>query len=160
MRTAFFLLSIALTAFQANAALELKDEYGAWSHYESQDVTTGKPVIIGAADAKSDGDVDTVALRCTYEGVNLLFFKSMKREEPGYKAKASIDNGDAFNMDVWVKGSTHWATMPEKQIETAVKGEKLIVTLQGTSNKEQVTVSLNGFGKMYQVLAPTCKENV
>ncbi|WP_299012917.1 hypothetical protein [uncultured Photobacterium sp.] len=158
MRTAFFLLAIVLTAFQANAALELKDEYGAWSHYESQDVTTGEPVIIGVSDAKSDGNVETVALRCTYEGVNLLFFKSLKREENGYQAKSHIDNGDTFDMDVWVKGSTHWATIPEKQIESAIKGKQLSVTLEGISGKEVVTVPLNGFGKMYQALIPTCKE--
>ncbi len=64
---------LAAVAFSANAGLELTNTYQDWEHYESKSFDTGEAVILGVSSVRSDANVDTVALRCTTEGVNLLF---------------------------------------------------------------------------------------
>ncbi|GEA23043.1 hypothetical protein [Vibrio harveyi] len=149
---------LAAVAFSANAGLELTNTYQDWEHYESKSFDTGEAVILGVSSVKSDANVDTVALRCTTEGVNLLFFNGLLREELGYAAKASLDNGQAFTMDVWIKGKTHWATVPVEQLNDFYQANSLKVELQGDAPKfEKVDVSLRGFKTMYQTLIPSCK---
>ncbi|EKO3802864.1 hypothetical protein NTE05_005363 [Vibrio harveyi] len=149
---------LATVAFSANAGLELTNTYQDWEHYESKSFDTGEAVILGVSSVKSDANVDTVALRCTTEGVNLLFFNGLLREELGYAAKASLDNGQVFTMDVWIKGKTHWATVPVEQLNDFYQANSLKVELQGDAPKfEKVDVSLRGFKTMYQTLIPSCK---
>ncbi|HDM8169942.1 TPA: hypothetical protein P0E23_005442 [Vibrio harveyi] len=149
---------LATVAFSANAGLELTNTYQDWEHYESKSFDTGEAVILGVSSVKSDANVDTVALRCTTEGVNLLFFNGLLREELGYAAKASLDNGQVFTMDVWIKGNTHWATVPVEQLNNFYQANSLKVELQGDTPKfEKVDVSLRGFKTMYQTLIPSCK---
>ncbi|ELI0632526.1 hypothetical protein ACP6H7_08170 [Vibrio harveyi] len=149
---------LAAVAFSANAGLELTNTYQDWEHYESKSFDTGEAVILGVSSVKSDANVDTVALRCTTEGVNLLFFNGLLREELGYAAKASLDNGQVFTMDVWIKGKTHWATVPVEQLNDFYQANSLKVELQGDAPKvEKVDVSLRGFKTMYQTLIPSCK---
>lgn len=149
---------LAAVAFSANAGLELTNTYQDWEHYESKSFDTGEAVILGVSSVKSDANVDTVALRCTTEGVNLLFFNGLLREELGYAAKASLDNGQVFTMDVWIKGKTHWATVPVEQLNNFYQANSLKVELQGDTPKfEKVDVSLRGFKTMYQTLIPSCK---
>ncbi|HDM8147880.1 TPA: hypothetical protein P0E21_005332 [Vibrio harveyi] len=149
---------LATVAFSANAGLELTNTYQDWEHYESKSFDTGEAVILGVSSVKSDANVDTVALRCTTEGVNLLFFNGLLREELGYAAKASLDNGQVFTMDVWIKGKTHWATVPVEQLNNFYQANSLKVELQGDTPKfEKVDVSLRGFKTMYQTLIPSCK---
>ncbi|HDM8166626.1 TPA: hypothetical protein P0E18_004462 [Vibrio harveyi] len=149
---------LAAVAFSANAGLELTNTYQDWEHYESKSFDTGEAVILGVSSVKSDANVDTVALRCTTEGVNLLFFNGLLREELGYAAKASLDNGQVFTMDVWIKGKTHWATMPVEQLNGFYQANSLKVELKGDAPKvEKVDVSLRGFKTMYQTLIPSCK---
>ncbi|EOA9035762.1 hypothetical protein ACIMS2_005600 [Vibrio harveyi] len=149
---------LAAVAFSANAGLELTNTYQDWEHYESKSFDTGEAVILGVSSVKSDANVDTVALRCTTEGVNLLFFNGLLREELGYAAKASLDNGQVFTMDVWIKGKTHWATMPVEQLNDFYQANSLKVELKGDAPKvEKVDVSLRGFKTMYQTLIPSCK---
>ncbi|BFN34453.1 hypothetical protein VHTUMSATKI_46480 [Vibrio harveyi] len=149
---------LAAVAFSANAGLELTNTYQDWEHYESKSFDTGEAVILGVSSVKSDANVDTVALRCTTEGVNLLFFNGLLREELGYAAKASLDNGQAFTMDVWIKGKTHWATVPVEQLNDFYQANSLKVELKGDAPKvEKVDVSLRGFKTMYQTLIPSCK---
>ncbi|WP_447469778.1 hypothetical protein [Vibrio harveyi] len=149
---------LAAVAFSANAGLELTNTYQDWEHYESKSFDTGEAVILGVSSVKSDANVDTVALRCTTEGVNLLFFNGLLREELGYAAKASLDNGQVFTMDVWIKGNTHWATVPVEQLNDFYQANSLKVELQGDAPKvEKVDVSLRGFKTMYQTLIPSCK---
>ncbi|WP_017189512.1 hypothetical protein [Vibrio harveyi] len=149
---------LAAVAFSANAGLELTNTYQDWEHYESKSFDTGEAVILGVSSVKSDANVDTVALRCTTEGVNLLFFNGLLREELGYAAKASLDNGQVFTMDVWIKGNTHWATVPVEQLNDFYQANSLKVELKGDAPKvEKVDVSLRGFKTMYQTLIPSCK---
>ncbi|WJT09762.1 hypothetical protein [Vibrio harveyi] len=149
---------LAAVAFSANAGLELTNTYQDWEHYESKSFDTGEAVILGVSSVRSDANVDTVALRCTTEGVNLLFFNGLLREELGYAAKASLDNGQVFTMDVWIKGKTHWATVPVEQLNDFYQANSLKVELQGDAPKvEKVDVSLRGFKTMYQTLIPSCK---
>ncbi|EKO3799547.1 hypothetical protein NTE28_005368 [Vibrio harveyi] len=149
---------LATVAFSANAGLELTNTYQDWEHYESKSFDTGEAVILGVSSVKSDANVDTVALRCTTEGVNLLFFNGLLREELGYAAKASLDNGQVFTMDVWIKGNTHWATVPVEQLNNFYQANSLKIELQGDAPKvEKVDVSLRGFKTMYQTLIPSCK---
>ncbi len=149
---------LAAVAFSANAGLELTNTYQDWEHYESKSFDTGEAVILGVSSVKSDANVDTVALRCTTEGVNLLFFNGLLREELGYAAKASLDNGQVFTMDVWIKGKTHWATVPVEQLNDFYQANSLKIELQGDTPKvEKVDVSLRGFKTMYQTLIPSCK---
>ncbi|MDK9763497.1 hypothetical protein KI743_15945 [Vibrio sp. D420a] len=149
---------LLLFAFKASAGLELTDTYQDWEHYESKSFDTGEAVILGVSSVKSDGNVDTVALRCTTEGVNLLFFNGLLREELGYPAKTVLDDGTRFTMDVWIKGKTHWATVPLTQLESFYSAKSLQVELQGDGSKvELATVSLKGFKTMYQTLLPSCK---
>ncbi|MDA0133952.1 hypothetical protein L2D36_18160 [Vibrio harveyi] len=149
---------LAAVAFSANAGLELTNTYQDWEHYESKSFDTGEAVILGVSSVRSDANVDTVALRCTTEGVNLLFFNGLLREELGYAAKASLDNGQVFTMDVWIKGNTHWATVPVEQLNNFYQANSLKVELQGDTPKfEKVDVSLRGFKTMYQTLIPSCK---
>ncbi|HDM8141856.1 TPA: hypothetical protein P0E33_005295 [Vibrio harveyi] len=149
---------LATVAFSANAGLELTNTYQDWEHYESKSFDTGEAVILGVSSVKSDANVDTVALRCTTEGVNLLFFNGLLREELGYTAKASLDNGQVFTMDVWIKGKTHWATVPVEQLNDFYQANSLKVELKGDAPKvEKVDVSLRGFKTMYQTLIPSCK---
>ncbi|EKO3831778.1 hypothetical protein NTH52_005371 [Vibrio harveyi] len=149
---------LAAVAFSANAGLELTNTYQDWEHYESKSFDTGEAVILGVSSVKSDANVDTVALRCTTEGVNLLFFNGLLREELGYAAKASLDNGQVFTMDVWIKGKTHWATVPVEQLNDFYQANSLKIELQGDAPKvEKVDVSLRGFKTMYQTLIPSCK---
>ncbi|HDM8128820.1 hypothetical protein [Vibrio harveyi] len=149
---------LATVAFSANAGLELTNTYQDWEHYESKSFDTGEAVILGVSSVKSDANVDTVALRCTTEGVNLLFFNGLLREELGYAAKASLDNGQVFTMDVWIKGKTHWATVPVEQLNDFYQANSLKVELKGDAPKvEKVDVSLRGFKTMYQTLIPSCK---
>ncbi|AIV07502.1 hypothetical protein LA59_18810 [Vibrio harveyi] len=149
---------LAAVAFSANAGLELTNTYQDWEHYESKSFDTGEAVILGVSSVKSDANVDTVALRCTTEGVNLLFFNGLLREELGYAAKASLDNGQVFTMDVWIKGKTHWATVPVEQLNDFYQANSLKVELKGDAPKvEKVDVSLRGFKTMYQTLMPSCK---
>ncbi|MET2969638.1 hypothetical protein [Vibrio harveyi] len=149
---------LATVAFSANAGLELTNTYQDWEHYESKSFDTGEAVILGVSSVKSDANVDTVALRCTTEGVNLLFFNGLLREELGYAAKASLDNGQVFTMDVWIKGKTHWATVPVEQLSDFYQANSLKVELKGDAPKvEKVDVSLRGFKTMYQTLIPSCK---
>ncbi|MFZ3520193.1 hypothetical protein L2D39_17260 [Vibrio harveyi] len=149
---------LAAVAFSANAGLELTNTYQDWEHYESKSFDTGEAVILGVSSVKSDANVDTVALRCTTEGVNLLFFNGLLREELGYAAKASLDNGQVFTMDVWIKGKTHWATVPVEQLNDFYQANSLKVELKGDTPKfEKVDVSLRGFKTMYQTLIPSCK---
>ncbi|MGR5518643.1 hypothetical protein [Vibrio harveyi] len=149
---------LAAVAFSASAGLELTNTYQDWEHYESKSFDTGEAVILGVSSVKSDANVDTVALRCTTEGVNLLFFNGLLREELGYAAKASLDNGQVFTMDVWIKGKTHWATVPVEQLNDFYQANSLKVELKGDAPKvEKVDVSLRGFKTMYQTLIPSCK---
>ncbi|CAK6715607.1 hypothetical protein [Vibrio harveyi] len=149
---------LAAVAFSANAGLELTNTYQDWEHYESKSFDTGEAVILGVSSVRSDANVDTVALRCTTEGVNLLFFNGLLREELGYAAKASLDNGQVFTMDVWIKGKTHWATVPVEQLNDFYQANSLKVELKGDAPKvEKVDVSLRGFKTMYQTLIPSCK---
>ncbi|HEQ3587602.1 hypothetical protein [Vibrio harveyi] len=149
---------LAAVAFSANAGLELTNTYQDWEHYESKSFDTGEAVILGVSSVKSDANVDTVALRCTTEGVNLLFFNGLLREELGYAAKVSLDNGQVFTMDVWIKGKTHWATVPVEQLNDFYQANSLKIELQGDAPKvEKVDVSLRGFKTMYQTLIPSCK---
>ncbi|MEZ9083039.1 hypothetical protein [Vibrio harveyi] len=149
---------LTTVAFSANAGLELTNTYQDWEHYESKSFDTSEAVILGVSSVKSDANVDTVALRCTTEGVNLLFFNGLLREELGYAAKASLDNGQVFTMDVWIKGKTHWATVPVEQLNDFYQANSLKVELQGDAPKfEKVDVSLRGFKTMYQTLIPSCK---
>ncbi|EMB9228401.1 hypothetical protein U9606_005328 [Vibrio harveyi] len=149
---------LAAVAFSANAGLELTNTYQDWEHYESKSFDTGEAVILGVSSVKSDANVDTVALRCTTEGVNLLFFNGLLREELGYAANASLDNGQVFTMDVWIKGKTHWATVPVEQLNDFYQANSLKVELKGDVPKvEKVDVSLRGFKTMYQTLIPSCK---
>ncbi|WP_199479167.1 hypothetical protein [Vibrio harveyi] len=149
---------LAAVVFSANAGLELTNTYQDWEHYESKSFDTGEAVILGVSSVKSDANVDTVALRCTTEGVNLLFFNGLLREELGYAAKASLDNGQVFTMDVWIKGKTHWATVPVEQLNDFYQANSLKVELKGDAPKvEKVDVSLRGFKTMYQTLIPSCK---
>ncbi|USD56967.1 hypothetical protein [Vibrio sp. SCSIO 43155] len=149
---------LAAVAFSVNAGLELTNTYQDWEHYESKSFDTGEAVILGVSSVKSDANVDTVALRCTTEGVNLLFFNGLLREELGYAAKASLDNGQVFTMDVWIKGKTHWATVPVEQLNDFYQANSLKVELKGDAPKvEKVNVSLRGFKTMYQTLIPSCK---
>lgn len=149
---------LATVAFSASAGLELTNTYQDWEHYESKSFDTGEAVILGVSSVKSDANVDTVALRCTTEGVNLLFFNGLLREELGYAAKASLDNGQVFTMDVWIKGKTHWATVPVEQLSDFYQANSLKVELKGDAPKvEKVDVSLRGFKTMYQTLIPSCK---
>ncbi|WP_215403077.1 hypothetical protein [Vibrio gigantis] len=147
-----------MLAFNVSAGLELTDTYQDWEHYESKSFDTGEAVILGVSSVKSKGGVETVALRCTTEGVNLLFFNGLLREELGYPAKAVLNDGTTFAMDVWIKGKTHWATLPVELLESFYAAESLEVELQGDAPKaEAVTISLKGFKTMYQTLLPSCK---
>lgn len=150
-------MAAMLIACQVQAGLELKYTYQDWEHYEAETAEPGERVVIGVTEAKGEGMVSTVALRCTYEGVNLLFFKSFDRTESGYSAVSKIDDGEAFNMDVWLKGSTHWATFPNNKLTEARNGNELTVELRGDKRKESVVISLGGFDKMYSEISPTCK---
>lgn len=146
-----------MVSYQSHAALELIHTYQDWQHYQSQDVETGEPIILGVSDVSSDHAVNTVVLRCTTEGVNLLFLKSLSYEERGYSAKASVDSGSTFGMDVWVKGRTHWATIPLEKTKELVKGNSLSVTLLGDANsREKIIISLKGFKTMYETILPSC----
>lgn len=149
-----------LLPFQALAGLELVATYQDWEHYESPSLDTGKAVVLGVANSKGSISSNMVALRCTTEGVNLLFFKSLPNEQlVGYMAQAYLDDGSAFTMDVWVKGRTHWATVPAQRTSQFLNAERLTVTLSGDDNQtEQVEVSLRGFESMYQQLLPSCEE--
>ena len=61
-------------------------------------------------------------------------------------------------MDVWIKGKTHWATVPVEQLDDFYQANSLKVELQGDTPKfEKVDVSLRGFKTMYQTLIPSCK---
>lgn len=157
MKKIIGLAVLVLIAFQTQAGLELKQNYGVWEHYETNNGSNGKAIVIGLSDVKSNGNVTTAALRCTNEGVNILFFKSLFRNEPGYMATSRIDDGEGFDMDVWIKGTTHWVTIPDEQLEVFKTGRVLMVTLEGTDNKEMVRVSLDGFDKMYENLIPSCE---
>ena len=152
------MLTLCMISYQSYAALELIHTYQDWQHYQSQDVETGEPIILGVSDVSSDHAVNTVVLRCTTEGVNLLFLKSLSYEERGYSAKASVDSGSIFGMDVWVKGRTHWATIPQEKAEEFINGNSLSVTLLGDDNStEDITLSLKGFKTMYETILPSCK---
>ena len=152
------ILTLCMISSQSYAALELMHTYQDWQHYQSQDVETGEPIILGVSDVSSDHSVNTVVLRCTTEGVNLLFLKSLSYEERGYSAKASVDSGSTFGMDVWVKGRTHWATIPLEKTKELVKGNSLSVTLLGDANsREKIIISLKGFKTMYETTLPSCK---
>ncbi|CED56687.1 putative uncharacterized protein [Aliivibrio wodanis] len=152
------ILTLCMISYQSYAALELMHTYQDWQHYQSQDIETGEPIILGVSDVSSDHSVNTVVLRCTTEGVNLLFLKSLSYEERGYSAKASVDSGSTFGMDVWVKGRTHWATIPLKKSEAFINGNSLSVTLLGDANStEKITLSLKGFRTMYETILPSCR---
>ena len=152
----FGLLSIC--TFNVAAGLELAKTYQDWEHYESKSFDSGEAVILGVSSVKSDGNAETVALRCTTEGVNLLFFNGVSRQEPGYSAKASLNNGSVFDMDVWIKGTTHWATVPIGQLESFYSADSLSVELQGDEQEvEKINVSLRGFKTMYMTLVKSCK---
>lgn len=79
-----------MLAFNVSAGLELTDTYQDWEHYESKSFDTGEAVILGVSSVKSKGGVETVALRCTTEGVNLLFFNGLLREDLGYPAEYAV----------------------------------------------------------------------
>ncbi len=148
-----------LLPFQALAGLELVATYQDWEHYESPSLDTGKAVVLGVANSKGSISSNMVALRCTTEGVNFLFFKSLPNEQLGYMAQAKLDGSQPFSMDVWVKGRTHWATVPAQRTSQFLNAERLTVTLSGDDNQtEQVEVSLRGFESMYQQLLPSCEE--
>ena len=152
------ILILCMVSYQSHAALELIHTYQDWQHYQSQDVETGEPIILGVSDVSSDHAVNTVVLRCTTEGVNLLFLKSLSYEERGYSAKASVDSGSTFEMDVWVKGRTHWSTIPQEKVQEFISGNSLSVTLVGDANStENITLSLKGFKTMYEKILPSCK---
>lgn len=157
MKKIIGLVTLLILTFQSQAGLELKQTYGVWEHYESIDSSTGEKIIIGVSGVSSNGDTTTAALRCTNEGVNILFFRSLMRNEPGYMATAHIDNGEDFGMDVWIKGTTHWVTIPDQHIAATKSGKSLTVVLEGSAKQEIVTVPLNGFAKMYDHLIPSCK---
>lgn len=149
-----------MLAFNVFAGLELTDTYQDWEHYESKSFDGKGSVILGIADVNSDGNTETVALRCTTEGVNLLFFNGVLRQEPGYSAKASLNNRSVFEMDIWIKGTTHWATVPLEQLESFHHAESLIVELQGDGTiVESVEVSLRGFTSMYDALIQSCNDS-
>lgn len=149
---------LSICSLNAVAGLELMDTYIDWDHYESKSLDSGEAVILGVSSVKSNGTTETVALRCTTEGVNLLFFNGLPRQELGYSAKTSLNNGKTFKMDVWIKGKTHWATVPLGQLESFYSADSLTVEMQGDASKvETVDVSLRGFKTMYQVLLPSCK---
>lgn len=155
------LSALLLISNHVYAALELTHTFEDWQHYQMLNPITHENVILGVSDVISDGAVNTVVLRCTTEGVNLLFLKSLLQYEEGYSAQASIDGAESFDMDVWVKGTSHWATLPESQIDAAKLGKLLRVTLQGdgaSSGKqlEHLQVSLAGFAAMYNLLLPSC----
>lgn len=155
------LLALLLISNYVYASLELKQTFGDWQYYQTVNAITHENVILGVSDVVSDGAVNTVVLRCTTEGVNLLFLKSLLQYEEGYSAQASIDSAENFDMDVWVKGASHWATLPENQIDAVKSGKRLQVTLQGDgaiSGKqlEHLQVSLDGFSAMYDLLRPSC----
>lgn len=157
MKNITVFLAMMLMACQVQAGLELKYTYQDWEHYEAETAIPGERVVIGVTEVKSKGQVTTVALRCTYEGINLLFFKSFDRTENGYSATSKIDSGKAFNMGVWLKGATHWATFPKNKLFEARNGKELTVELRGDERKELIIISLNGFDKMYSEISPTCK---
>lgn len=148
-----------LIAYQAQAGLEFKSTYQDWERYEAETATPGERVVIGVTEAKAKHkeQVKTVALRCTYDGVNLLFFKSLARNESSYNARSSIDDGAPFYMDVALKGTTHWATLPNNQLDNARAGAQLRVVLSGDDSKESVVVSLLGFTKMYAAVSSGCQ---
>lgn len=148
-----------LLSFQALAGLELVATYQDWEHYESPSFDTGKTVVLGVANSQGSVSSHMVALRCTTEGVNLLFFKSLPNEQLGYMAQAQLDGSQPFSMDVWVKGRTHWATIPPQKTAQFLAAERLTVTLSGDNQKtEQVGVSLRGFESIYHKLIPSCEE--
>lgn len=151
------MLTLCMISYQSYASLELIHTYQDWQHYQSQDVETGEPIILGVSDVRSNHAVNTVVLRCTTEGLNLLFLKSLSYEERGYSAKASVDSASTFGMDVWVKGRTHWATIPQEKAEEFINGNSLSVTLLGDDNStENITLSLKGFKTMYETILPSC----
>ncbi|MDA0148464.1 hypothetical protein [Vibrio sp. LaRot3] len=146
----------ALASLPSAAQLELTQQYQDWQRYEAKSFDGKNTVMLGVTEPIESEFSDTIALRCTTEGVNLLFFNSVSREELGYAAKTRIDSNDPFTMDVWIKGSTHWATVPSEHLEKFNSGSQLKVELQGDTNNDSVTLSLNGFNEMYQALTPTC----
>lgn len=146
-----------LIAYQVQAGLEFKSTYQDWEHYEAETETPGERVVIGVTEAKHKEQVKMIVLRCTYDGVNLLFFKSLARNESDYKARSSIDDGAPFYMDVLLKGTTHWATLPNSQLDSARSGYKLTVELSGDDSKESVVVSLLGFTKVYTAVSSACQ---
>ncbi|WP_260260224.1 hypothetical protein [Vibrio intestinalis] len=145
-----------LASFSSAAQLELTQQYQDWQRYEAKSFDGKNTVMLGVTEPSKTGFSDAIALRCTTEGVNLLFFNSVSREELGYSAKTRIDSNASFTMDVWIKGSTHWATVPYEYLEQFNDGSQLTVELQGDMNNDSVTLSLNGFDEMYQALTPTC----
>ena len=158
MKKQLLLGLLSICTFNAVAGLELANTYQDWEHYESKSFDTGEAVILGVSSVKSDGNTETVALRCTTEGVNLLFFNGLPRQELGYSVSASFKNAETFTMDVWIKGKTHWATVPLDLLESFYSAESLEVELQGDGEKvEKIDVSLRGFKTMYQTLLPSCK---
>ncbi len=157
MRKILLLSFLLFSSGSALAKLEHKTTYGDWSHFQGAAYESNLPVILGVADVVSDSNIDTVALRCTTEGVNLLFFKVGEREPLGYAAHAVIDNSKPFEMDVWVKGKTHWATIPLSEIERFAAGSSLNVSLNANNQTHIVTLSLDGFSSMYQALLPSCR---
>ncbi len=153
-----FFFALFLIASPTYAALELKHIYNAWEHYESPEIETGKPIILGVSEAIDNNKSKAIVLRCTTEGLNLLFLKSLPYEKRGYQANASVDSTTHFEMDVWVKGTTHWATIPTDHIPTLTQGSTLSVVLSGDNQeKERITLSLKGFDIMYKTILPSCQ---
>lgn len=158
-KKSLLLLSCSLVSFTSIAQLELTKQYQDWQRYEATSFDGKSTVMLGVTEPKKSDVSDTVALRCTTEGINLLFFNSVSRENPGYQARASIDSQSAFTMDVWIKGSTHWATVPEHYLTQFQNGKLLSVELQGDNRSDNVVLSLKGFSNMHQALKPTCIES-
>lgn len=157
-KKSLIIMSCALVSFSSAAKLELVAEYQDWQRFEAKSFDGKNTVMLGVAEPSQSDHTETIALRCTTEGVNLLFFHSVSRDELGYEAKAQIDSNASFTMDVWIKGSTHWATVPDEHLKQFQTGSQLNIELLGDASNDGVTLSLKGFEKMHQVLVPTCIE--
>lgn len=152
------LFLMSATTFYSHANLLLAQTYGDWEQYQSENKQSNETVVIGVTEAKSDGQARTVAMRCTNEGVNLLFFKSFDYSPRGYQAKGRLNTGENLYFDVWVKGTTHWATIPQEHIDMLSESKYVDVTLIGDNSvSERLEISMKGFKPMYNKLIASCQ---
>ncbi len=157
MKQRFFTILLILIPLKVVAELQLAHTYQDWEHYQSHTEEGGEVVILGVSHSQSDRLSDMVVMRCTTEGVNLLFFNSLPYADLGYQASGMLDDKAPISMDVWVKGTTHWATIPQDSLTHWFNAKQLLINLIGDEQQhEQIKVSLLGFHSMYQALLSSC----